>query len=151
VSVFQLSPGITPELTDIFVIELPLALALGYLLDRRTGFELAFALNAVALGVIKFVTDFSDPWDDLVSLGAVLGGGLWMGITHGWTNHHRALRIVAVAVGVFALVVGLIKLDDFYDPFDLLLADSVIASGIALLAYRNGYPGRTVGPARPAT
>jgi hypothetical protein len=95
---------------------------------------------------VKFITDFSDPWDDLVSLAAALGGAFWLGITHGWTNPGRALRNGVLSVGVFAILIGLIKLTDFYDPFDLLLADAVIAAGIALVVYHRGYPGRTVVP-----
>jgi hypothetical protein len=150
-SVFLLSPGITPELTDVFVIELPLALAVGYLFGRRTGFEVAFALNALALGVVKLVTDFPDVWDDLVSFSALFGGGLWLVTTLRMVDGRSSLRWVSAAAGLFFVLVGLAKLTDFYDPFDLLLADAVIVSGIALWVYRRGYPGPAVAPGAPSS
>jgi len=143
---FLLSPGITPELTDVFVIELPLALAAGYLFGRRTGFEVAFALNTLALGVVKLVTDFPDIWDDIVSVSALLGGGLWLATTLRLLDGRTSLRSVCAVAGLIFVVAGLAKLTDFYDPFDLLLADAVIVSGIALWVYRHGYPGATAAP-----
>ena len=142
-SAFQLSPGITPELTDAFVIELPLALAAGYLFGRRVGFEVAMALNAVALGVVKFLTDYADPWDDLVSAAAVLGGGFWIPTVRGALNGRRPLRTALAIAGLVCVLIGVYKLTDFYDPFDLLLADCVIVAGLALWVYRRGYPGPT--------
>jgi hypothetical protein len=141
VSVFQLSPGITPELTDAFVIELPLALGTGYLVGRRAGFEFAFALNVLALGLVKFLTDYADPWDDLVSAAAVLGGGFWIPTMRGALNGRRLLRSSLAVAGLVFVVLGVVKLTDFYDPFDLLLADGVIVAGLALWVYRHGYPG----------
>jgi len=138
--VFQLSPGITPELTDIFVIELPLALAVGYLFGRRVGFEFAFALNALALGVVKLITDYADPWDDLVSMAALLGGGFWIPTALGSLNRSRFWGRTLAVAGLIFVLIGIIKLRDFYDPFDLLLADCVIVAGLALWVYRQGYP-----------
>lgn len=135
---FLLSPGITPELTDIFVTELPIALGLGYLLGRRVGFEFAFALNALVLGIIKLVTDYSDLEDDAVSLAAILGGIFWMASSRGLLDERRGLRGLVSVLGLLFVLIGLLKLQDFYDPFDLLLADLVIVSGIALWVFRRG-------------
>ena len=133
---FLLSPGITPELTDVFVLELPIALGVGYLLGGRRGFELAFAANAVVLAIVKLVTDYFDPWDDAVALSALFAGGLWIGVREGGGVGGRAARTILGVVGIASLLFGLLKLTDFYDPFDLLLADAAIVSGIALLVLR---------------
>ncbi|MCI4368887.1 MAG: hypothetical protein L3K09_04920 [Thermoplasmata archaeon] len=136
---FTLSPGITPELTDLFVLELPVLLAAGYALRKGRGFEVALALNALALGAIKFATDFTDLPDDVVSIAGLLGGaGVLTAGGAGWRP-----RIPPVALwrllGVLFVLVGAVKaLRDFYDPFDLLLADTAIACGglLALLPQR---------------
>jgi hypothetical protein len=135
VSAFALSPGITPELADAFVIELPVAVGLGYLLARRTGFEVAFALNTLVLAAIKLVTDFGDLPDVLIALAALACGGTWAFLAfHGrWIA--GAARAWCVLVGAGSLVAGLVKLRDFYDPFDLLLADCAIVAGVAVLRY----------------
>ncbi len=133
---FLLSPGITPELTDIFVVELPLAVGLGYLLGRRYGFEVLFALNAVALGAVKWYTDYFDLPDVAVALAAIVGGALWLATLVERVPANRARRTAfSVLAPIFALV-GAVKLLDFYDPFDILLADAVIVVAVALWVYR---------------
>jgi hypothetical protein len=145
VSTFLLSPGITPELTDVFVIGVPLAVGLGGLLFGRRGLEVAFGASAVALGAIKFATDLTDLGDDLVALGATLGGLGWVFLALRPMPRGRLFRALVVLFGVFAVVVGLIKIrDDFYDPFDLLLADTSIVAGVAWILYGRGARG---GPA----
>lgn len=134
---FLLSPGITPELTDAFVLELPLALALGYFAARGYGLELAFLLNLLALGVVKWITDWSDPLDDVVAASALLGGALWLALLHGRPRRARLRSLLGAVLGPFLVLVGALKLTDFYDPFDLLLADAVVVAGIALWWYRH--------------
>lgn len=151
-SSFLLSPGITPELTDVFVIELPLALAAGYLFGRRGGFEYALAANALVLGLIKVVTDFADPWDDAVSLAALLGGALWILTIGGRRSDRTRLRGSIALAGLAFVALGILKIvTDFYDPFDILLADTAIAAGGALWVYRRGDPGTVDGAAGAAS
>ena len=135
---FLLSPGITPELTDVFVLELPIVLGAAYLLGGRRGFELAFAANAIVLAIVKLVTDYSDPWDDAVALSALFGGGLWIRVREGGGVSGVAARTVLGLIGIVSFLFGLVKLTDFYDPFDLLLADAAIVCGIALLVLPRG-------------
>jgi hypothetical protein len=152
VSNFILSPGISPELTDVFVVGVPLALGLGYLFWQRTGFELALASSALTLGLIKLVTDYSDPWDVGVALAAILGGIAWILISTGFVKRILAARPVRWILGFFCIGLGVLKLRDFYDPFDLLLADSTIVVGMALWLYgrhtapRPEVPRSTPGP-----
>ena len=134
-SAFLLSPGITPELADAFVIELPVAVGLGYLLARRTGFEVAFALNALALGAIKLVTDYGDLLDAAIALATLAGGGAWLHLAFRRSPMTETARGLFLLVGATSLVAGLVKLQDFYDPFDLLLADAAIVAGIAILRH----------------
>lgn len=146
-SAFLLSPGITPELTDLFVIEFPIALGLGYVLGRRAGFEFAFVLNALVLGTVKLVTDYADVWDDAVSLAAVLGGVLWIGISRNWPKGAGSSRGTLRVLGVVFVIFGVLKvLNDFYDPFDLLLADCAIVAGIAVAFYPGGKRDDPVAP-----
>ncbi len=134
---FLLSPGITPELTDVFVIELPIVLGAGYLFGGRRGFELAFAANAIVLAIVKLVTDYFDPWDDAVALSALVGGGLWVLVRESGGVRGRTSWTVIGLAGLVAILFGLVKLTDFYDPFDLLLADAAVVCGIALLVLRH--------------
>jgi hypothetical protein len=149
VSAFVLSPGITPELADAFVVELPVAVGLGYLIAHRTGFEVAFALNALVLAGIKLVTDFGDRSDALIALATLAGGGTWLYLSFGGRVDVQAVRAWCVIVGAASLVAGAAKLRDFYDPFDVLLSDSAIVAGIAVLLYawRPASPGRDRVPA----
>jgi peptidoglycan/LPS O-acetylase OafA/YrhL len=138
---FLLSPGITPELADVFVIAVPLAVGFGYLLAGRRGFELAVSLAAIVLGGIKLYTDYQDLPDVAVALAAILGGALWALRSNGFLPQSRGMRIAGAVVGAAAVLVGVVKLRDFYDPFDLLLADTTILSGAALWLYaRRGLP-----------
>jgi hypothetical protein len=129
---FLLSPGITPQLTDLFVLEFPLAVVFAYFLRGRQGLELAFGLNALVLAVIKLVTDISDPEDVAVAL-AVLAGGLGVLYPLLAARGARLSFGVSVLVGGIAGALGCFKaLADFYDPFDLLLADLGIVTGLWL-------------------
>jgi hypothetical protein len=131
-SSFRLSPGITPELTDLFVVVVPLAVGFGYLLWRRRGFELAFALSAIVLGGIKLYTDSPDLPDDVVAGSAILAGVLWALLATGAFRIRRGSWIPVAVLG------GFVKLRDFYDPFDLLLADCIMVAGLAIVLYARG-------------
>lgn len=143
-SVFLLSPGITPEITDIFVIGFPIALGLGYLLRRRIGFEVAFVLNALALAGVKLATDYFDPWDDAVTLATLLGATYWSLALRGTLSRAGTYRGVVGAAALLVVLIGILKIvTDFYDPFDILQADATIVAGLAVWVYRRGYPGKT--------
>lgn len=133
---FVLSPGITPELTDLFVVEFPLLLGIGYLWKGGRGVALAFGLNAAALAVSKLVTDFFDLYDALVAGSALLAGlgTVWLTAREG-PIRSPTLRGLGAAIAVAAVVLCGIKIrTDFFDPFDLLLADAGLVSGLVVLA-----------------
>jgi hypothetical protein len=138
---FMLSPGFTPELTDFFVIELPLAVGLGYLFGRRLGFEIAFAANTLILGLVKLVTDYSDLPDAVVALGAIAAGLAWLLLATQVLRGPRALRTLGWGLGAFCVLLGVLKLQDFYDPLDLLLGDALIIAGVALWLRRHAGVG----------
>lgn len=148
---FLLSPGITPALADLFVIAVPLAAGFGYLLWQRRGLEGAFALAALVLGGIKLYTDFPDLPDDVVAGSAILGGVLWGLLSTGAFRVGRGRWIPVAVLGGLIFIVGLIKLRDFYDPFDLLLADTTILAGVAIWLYarRGGSAAGDGADARP--
>ena len=128
----MLSPGITPALVGVFAVELPLALTLGYLLGGRQGFGIALALSAFLLGGIKLFTDLSDPYDASVAALALVAGGTV--IVQATGHFRRSTRALGMLVGLLAIPYGLTKIgSDFFDPFDLFLADMAIALGGWLL------------------
>lgn len=129
---FQLSPGITPELTGAVVIALPLAIGIGYLVWGRVGFELTFAGFAILMGAIKGWTDLADPPDLGVALAAIGGGATWVALRGTVWGDARSRTYFGFLVGLVSLVAGLVKVQDFLDPFDLLLADCAIVCGLAL-------------------
>jgi peptidoglycan/LPS O-acetylase OafA/YrhL len=146
VSHFFLSPGISPELTDIVLLLFPLALILGYLLDRDRGFPVAFAAATIALGAIKFWTDYTDLYDVPVALGGVVVGAAWMGLVLHGRDPGRALAVLMVVIGVGAIAVGALKAyTDPLDPFDLLQAVTAAGAGLALIAYRFGRRAKAPG------
>ncbi|MCI4330781.1 MAG: hypothetical protein L3K19_02895 [Thermoplasmata archaeon] len=129
---FLLSPGITPQMTDLFVLEFPIALGFGYFLQGRRGVELVVALNAVVLALIKLTTDLPDPWDVLVAVGVLAGG---LGVAYPLLAEGAPRLSFGLSVGLGAVVgaLGCLKaLSDFYDPFDLLMADLGIVTGLWL-------------------
>jgi hypothetical protein len=138
---FRLSPGITPFLADLFVLEIPLALGLAYALRRRPGVELVVALNALGLGAIKLVTDYADVKDIVVAIAGLVGGLVllsWFG-SAAWQTRRLVWFERVVAVGM--ILVGVYKaVGDFYDPFDLLLADMIVVSGVWILTIRGTSP-----------
>lgn len=118
---FQLSPGITPFLTDIFVLIFPLAVVGGFVLGRGPGLALGFGVVAIALAVVKLWTDYFDPGDDVVAIVGLVGGLLVALTANGWRP--KIGRAGRVAIFVVFFGTGVIKARfDFYDPFDLLLA-----------------------------
>lgn len=129
---FLLSPGITPQLTDLFVLEFPIAVGFAYFLKGSKGVELVIGLNALVLAVIKIVTDYSDPYDDLVSV-AVLAGGLGVLYPLLVSGAPHLSFGVGVTLGAVVGALGLFKAaGDFYDPFDLLMADMGVVAGLWL-------------------
>ena len=133
---FSLSPGITPTLTDVFVVELPILLGILYVVAGRRGVEAGFALNAIVLGAIKLFTDFADPWDDAVAIAGIVGGLVVLvpalSAARRSPRGSNGLR----AVGMVVLFLGALKIAlDFFDPFDVLLADVCVITGLWLIAW----------------
>ncbi|MCI4350580.1 MAG: hypothetical protein L3K15_03595 [Thermoplasmata archaeon] len=139
---FRLSPGITPFLTDLFVVELPIAVALGFLLGRSRGVFGTLGANALALGAIKVVTDYPDLPDDVVAFAALVAGGFFLLLgLRASARVHRPTPVVAFG-GVLLVAIGVLKIySDFYDPFDVLLADLTFVAGCAaILRHRGAEP-----------
>jgi hypothetical protein len=131
---FHLSPGITPLLTDVALLIVLVPLGLGFALGGRRGFLVGFVLGSVVVSVIKLVTDWPDPWDDLVAL-AALGAALTWGAGELYPSSPRQPSWpLTVAVGLSASALGLVKVvTDFLDPFDLLVALAAVTAGVGLL------------------
>ena len=132
---FILSPGITPELTGIFAIELPLALGLGALVDRQRGVYVAAAANGVILAGIKIWTDWADAFDLLLSVAALAASVLWSVrvLENSLRLRWPRTTVWPALVGVVAVVLSVFKLvTDLFDPFDLFLADIALVAGLAL-------------------
>lgn len=137
---FLLSPGITPLITDLAVLALPLGLALGYLLHPPRGFELGLAAVTLALGLVKLATDPFDLLDLPVALGGILIGGslLAHAVDHpvlAWMPGPlwRSFGVLAVAVGAFKIAT------DPYDPFDVELAALVLGLGGLFASARGSF------------
>jgi hypothetical protein len=144
---FHLSPGITPLLTDLFVAAVPLALGIGYLLGRSRGVETALGGSAVALGLVKLFTDYPDLRDDLVAFAALLAGLAFLShaFRPDWSS--RIPRLLAGVGAAVLLLVGAYKIySDFYDPFDVLLADLTILGGVAAGSVAAGHRPTTFSP-----
>jgi hypothetical protein len=134
--VLVLSPGISPVLAVSAVVGVPLLFALGYLLGGRRGFELAVAAASIALGSVKGWTDARDLYDLPVWAAAVFGGAVLLTDLALRELGRRTARWPLWIVGGFAVVAGLWKLQDLFDPFDVILADAAIVAGLVLLLGR---------------
>lgn len=130
---FQLSPGITPAITGVSVTLIPLALGVGAIVAGRKGFSVAMALSALGIGAWKIWTDYTDPPDVAVAAAGVLAALLWVVVEFRPILEGRGARVVTIVVGLAAFLLGAVKMLDFYDPFDLILADVAVLSGLALL------------------
>ena len=132
---FELSPGITPALVGAVSVELPLALGLGYLLFRGRGFEYALGLNGIVLGSLKVLTDYRDLYDTTIALLALVGG-LTL-VARVALPRGRAPAFFLLFLGVYAIPFGATKLlGDFYDPFDLVVADLAVVLGLWAILQR---------------
>lgn len=129
-----MSPGITPELTDLFVIAVPIALGLGYGLRPQDGLEIAFGALAIMLGFVKLWTDLPDLPDDSVALAALMTGiGILLVRLRRFPTLLAARVAIAAASGV-AIGLGALKIQtDFLDPFDILVSDAALVGGAWLL------------------
>ena len=137
---FCLSPGITVELTDLVLVEFAVVIGFAYLISGTRGFELAFAANALLLGLIKFVTDYTDRSDLPVALSGILGGVFAGVLASRQLTLSFGLRVLGRFGGFVFAAAGAIKIvTDFCDPFDILLgAVAVVAGGLLWL-----HTGRT--------
>jgi hypothetical protein len=137
---FNLSPGITPELTDLFLLEFTVVLGVAYFWRGGRAVELVIGLNAVALGVIKAVTDWSDLPDLAVALAAIVAGGALSVQALLPGGRLPAPAALWVVIGLGAVALGLIKVAlDFYDPFDLLLAALTVVAGFGIAVRAAGW------------
>ncbi len=126
---FELSPGITPALVGAVAVELPLSLCLGYLFFRERGFELALGVNGIVLGTLKVLTDYRDLYDTTIALFALVGGSTL--VAQVAYPRGRAPAFFLLFLGVYGIPFGVTKLlGDFFDPFDLVVADLAVVLGL---------------------
>lgn len=150
---FLLSPGITPTITDVFVVELPILLGLAYACFGRRGVVAGFALNGLALGLVKVYTDWSDLLDLVVALAVLAASVAILLPLEGPKSTARARSVAVRSLGGVAVLLGLLKIAlDFFDPFDVLLADVGVVAGLWLLLRtpRGTAPGAAGAPASPS-
>lgn len=148
---FVLSPGITPFVTDVTLLAFAGLLGLGYLLRGGLGLLGGLAVDGVAMAVYKLATDLPDPYDDAVSIAALLLAAILLAsLLRGRLPGRSGLW---TAVGIVGAVVAASKvLSDFYDPWDLLLAIDLGLVGMYLavpsVRRRDGLtPPKATGPA----
>ena len=133
---FQLSPGITPFLTDLFVGLVPLALGLELGLFRGRGrWSPALAGGLLSMALVKIATDPTDLPDLVVALwgaATALVYGYAGRRAGGWDASAPARGFLLVmAVGAVGL--GLLKATtDVWDPFDLMLGILEVVGGLTL-------------------
>jgi hypothetical protein len=143
---FLLSPGITPFITDASLVLYVLGPAIGAIVGGRRGLIASFAAVSVLVSIIKLVTDWSDLWDDVVSV-AGLGAPLLLARADARAQAGEPPRASFLMLGAAAVALGFVKvISDFYDPFDMLVAFSAIIAGLALLRFWT-LPGRAAPPA----
>jgi hypothetical protein len=134
---FLLSPGITPFITDASLVLYVLGPAIGAIVGGRRGLIASFAAVSVLVSIIKLVTDWSDLWDDVVSVARA----------DARAQAGEPPRASFLMLGAAAVALGFVKvISDFYDPFDMLVAFSAIIAGLALLRFWT-LPGRAAPPA----
>ena len=144
---FQLSPGITPELTDAVLLLFAVSVGVAYAWRGGWGLELAVGANALLLGVIKLITDYSDPLDVPVALAGIVGGLLVLLAVLRPGSPFGSHRGSEILIGVLLFLIGAYKiLRDFYDPFDLLLAALIAVIGVWLITGRYGNRRLSPGP-----
>ncbi len=133
---FCLSPGVTPFLTSLVVVEFALVTGLAYTVAGGRGFEVAVAGNAMVLGLFKLVSDYRDLGDLPISF-AALGGGLAATLLAARrVRLSDARRTILRAGGLLVALVGWVKIAlDFCDPFDLLLGATAVVAGILVWTY----------------
>ncbi|HTT26733.1 MAG TPA: hypothetical protein VMH90_07230 [Thermoplasmata archaeon] len=139
-SAFNLSPGITPEVVGLATIALPLAIAVGYGVRGRAGFEIAIGLVTMALGLYKFATDWNDPWDLPLAIGGITVGLTVIGAALDRPELRWMPGPVWRACGAFAVFIGLWKVgSDFLDPFDIELGALLAGLGLWVLLARDTF------------
>ncbi len=142
---FCLSPGVTPFLTSLVVVEFALVTGLAYTVAGARGFEASVAGNAVFLGLFKLVSDYRDLGDLPISFAALGGGVVAILLAARRIRVSDARRTILRAGGLLVALVGWAKIAlDFCDPFDLLLGATAVVAGILVWAY-----GQAVRPHSP--
>jgi len=138
---FNLSPGITPFITDIAILGFVVSFGLAAFLSRRSGLRpslLILGIDSVLVSVFKLYTDYADFWDALLAviilieaLFVIQSGSRKPKLRSGFT------RKLALVFGIVGLVLSADKiLSDFYDPFDLLLSCQGVLCAFAIFEER---------------
>lgn len=138
---FNLSPGITPFITEMAIIGFALTFGLTAIYSKAPSkaFYLAVGLNALALSVFKIYTDYFDFWDAF--LGLIIATEaivLIVGRLRVPSNWNRGARLIATILVAIVISLSVYKiLSDFYDPYDVLLSCLGILGGAAITEFGN--------------
>ena len=134
---FNLSPGITPFITNVALIVVVVSLGFAAVLSRKSSFAIYWVLgiDTFAVSLIKVYTDFFDFWDLVLALFAVFESVLL------FLACFRRSSFLGLGVRAFSVVLALLSISfsilkiafDFYDPFDALLSCLGIIAGLSIL------------------
>jgi len=138
---FNLSPGITPFITDIAILCFVISFGLAAFLSRRSGVRpslLILGIDSVLVSVFKLYTDYTDFWDALLAviilieaIFVIQSGSRKLTLQSGLTTK------LGLVFGILGIVLSADKiLSDFYDPFDLLLSCQGVLCAFAILEER---------------
>jgi hypothetical protein len=132
---FNLSPGITPLITDVAFAGFALSFGICFALFQKShprAIFIALGIDSIALSVFKIYTDYLDFWDVVLSV-FILTEGLMTLSVPALENRSILLRLGIYVVVGLGIAFSLYKvLSDFYDPYDLLLSCCGIVCGIAI-------------------
>ena len=150
---FNLSPGITPFITDVAILGFVLSFGLAAFLSRKSGLRpalLVLGVDSVLVSVFKLYTDYTDFWDALLAVIILIEALFVIQLGASKPNLQWGLtRNLALVIGILGLVLSADKIvSDFYDPFDLLLSCQGIlcALGIVEERFAKRAPLRSVEP-----
>jgi hypothetical protein len=129
---FNLSPGITPLITDIAVAGFALSFGVAFVLSRKDHYNpalIALGINSIALSVFKIYTDYLDFWDVVLSIFILVEGFIALRASY-FNNRSIPIRLVIYVIAGLVISFSLYKvISDFYDPYDLLQACCGIVGG----------------------
>ena len=134
---FNLSPGITPFITDVALIGVVVSLGFAAVLSRKNSFAIYWVLgiDSLAVSLFKVYTDLFDFWDLVLALFVVFESVLlFLACFRGSSFLRLGVRAFSVVLALLSISFSILKISfDFYDPFDVLLSCLGIIAGFSIL------------------